>query len=417
MVEAWLPYGRTEASVNVPSENLLGIIDAEKMQASEQPSEEILRALNNPLGAKLDETAKAGAKAAIVVEDELFPSSIALPPLIDRLNSLGITDSDITLILGRDFQASAETDAKTLPIGEELVKRVKVVAANAAADEFTHIGDTSRSTKIYVRKELAEADLRILAGRMGFHPFAGYMGGRSGILPAACGGETLQRSYALILDSKAKAGNLEENPFHLEMEEAARMAKANFIVDAALDAEGRVVRAFAGDVDQAFMEGQRFLDERFKVSAESAADIVVLGSGGLPWDATLYRACQGLAAALNVIKEDGVIVWVAECSKGSGSSVFYDWMANFKTVDEVAVEVKKRFMLGGDAAYLLLRAMKKTRIILVSAIPDYYATGTFKLKTARTVNAALKSAFKMVGERGKVLVLPHGNIVLPVRKA
>ena len=53
------------------------------------------------------------------------------------------------------------------------------------------------------------------------------------------------------------------------------------------------------------------------------------------------------------------------------------------------------------------------KIILVSVLPSYYTTEIFKLRTAKTVYEALNLAFRLLGKKGKILVLPHGNTVLP----
>lgn len=177
-----------------------------------------------------------------------------------------------------------------------------------------------------------------------------------------------------------------------------------------------MAKVFSGGVDQAFFEGVKFVNEKFSVSAEAAADVVIFSSGGAPWDATLYRASNGLSSALNIVKEGGVLIWIAESPEGYGNGVFYDWMARFKTADEAASEIKRRFMMGGEMAYLLLRTLERVKIILVSILPDYYASGIFRLRTARTVNTALNSAFKILGKRGKVLTLPHSSTVIPVIK-
>ena len=414
MVEIWIPYGKTEVPVKIPDESFLGIVDAGEISAAEKPSEEVLRALDNPIGSEtLDKHVKPGNKVAIVVDDVFFPKKLVLPILIEKLTFLGIKESEIMIILGCNIQ-NMEPNCKSLT--EEIVKKVSVTASNIGADNFIHLGDTSLGTKILVNKMLSEADLRILTGRIGFHTYAGYTGGRDGILPAICGAETIRRSNALILNSEAKTRHLKGNPLHQEMEEAAHMAKVTFIINVVLNARGEVVKAFAGDLDQGFLEGVKFMDERFNISTETAADVVIFSSGGHPWDATLYRACEGLASALNLVKDRGVIIWVAESSEGYGNGVFYDWMVRFKTAKKAATEIRRKFTLGGEMAYLLLRALDKVRIILVSIIPDYYATGVFRLRTAKTVNAALNSAFRTLGRKGKVLVLPYGNTVYPTIK-
>lgn len=408
MVESWIPYGTTEVSVRIPIENLIDIVDVNEIPAFKKPSEKILRAINNPFGSKkLEKIVKPGDKAAIVLEDELFPANLILPLLIDKLSNLGVKVSDITIILGSNIQDLSNF---------ELKKELNIVSSRVNAKRFTQVGYTSRGTKICINDAFVKADLRILTGRIGYHPYAGYIGGRSGVLPAISGAETIQSVYRFILDPKAKAGNLDGNPIHQEMEEAALLSKVNFIINVVLNTESGIIAAFAGDVKQAFLEGVRLLEEKFRVTVESLADIVILSPGGHPWDNTLYRACDGLTSALNIVKKGGRIIWVAECSEGYGSNIFCDWVANFKTADKIAKEIKKKFVLGGDAAYLLLRAQKRAKIILVSTLPDYSATGVFRLMTARTVNAALNIAFRTIGKKSKILVLPHGNTVFPLIK-
>jgi nickel-dependent lactate racemase len=411
MVEVWIPYGTTEVPVRV-GESLLDVIDAKGLPTDESGSKEVLRALNNPIGTKrLEEMVKPGDKIAIAVADDLSPNHLILPILVEKLNVSGIRDSDIILFLGHDPKA----DRVTSRVSDELVNRVNVVAPPINTNGFIRVGRTSRRTRVHIKDAFMEADLRILTGGVGFHPHLGYIGGRSGVfLPSICGPETIQHSHSYILDPKSRVGGLERNPINEEAEEIAHMVNVNFIINVVFNTNGEVVKAVAGDLDGAFLEGVKIVDTELRVSTEKTAGIVILSSGGDPWDVTLYRASMGLAAALKVVQTGGVMVWVAECPRGYGNSTFYDWMVNLKTIKEVEREVKRNFVIGGDMAYLLLKALRKVRIILVSMIPDYYATGIFGLRTARTVNAALKSAHRMVDRKSTVLILPHGNTVLPI---
>lgn len=60
-----------------------------------------------------------------------------------------------------------------------------------------------------------------------------------------------------------------------------------------------------------------------------------------------------------------------------------------------------------------MKAREKTRIYLVSVMPDYYASNVFKLKTARTTNSALQAAQRILGKDSGVMVLPHAFMTLP----
>jgi nickel-dependent lactate racemase len=411
LVEVWLPYGETEIVAKIPAENLIGSITGNTVPIAEKPLEEITRAINNPIGGKnLHNIVDRDDKVAIVVEDAIFLSNLLIP-LIRTLKQLGITDSNLTVILGNTLPAYMLS-----VMIDELPNRINIIPAYSAENAYSYVGNTNRGTKIYLNQAYADADFRILTGRIGFHPFFGYIGGRSGILPAICSPVTIRRSGPLLLNSRARSGNLEENPLHLEMEEAAHMAKVDFILNLVVNAKHQIVQAYAGDLDQAFLEGVKLVEKTFMVSTKAIADIAVLSSGGAPYDLTLYQACKALPSALNIVKNDGIIVWVAECSKGNGSSVFYDWMAHFGVLNKIKTEIQRRYVLGGEMTYLLLSALQKTKIILVSSIPDYYAAGVFRLRTARTVNTAVNSAFRLLGKSSKVLILPKGNAVLPKLK-
>jgi len=265
-----------------------------------------------------------------------------------------------------------------------------------------------------VNKIFAEADVRILTGDIEMHYYAGFGGGRKSVLPAISSAETIQHNHALTLHPEARTSILEGNPVHEDMVEAARLAKIDFVLNVVANPKGKIVQAFAGDLEQAFYEGVKLVEEMYKVSIDRRADIVVVSPGGYPADINLYQAYKAIDNALNSVKRGGVIVLVAECPEGYGNEMFYDWMARFEDLKSVEKQIKKHFDLGGYKAYRLLKALEKAQIILISTMPDYYAVNVFKLRTARALNDALDEAFKIAGKQAKVWAIPHGHVTYPV---
>jgi nickel-dependent lactate racemase len=421
MVDVWLPYGKTEVCARIPTKNYLGTIEPKEKSGVKDPRAEIERALNEPIGTKrLSEIAKKDDKAAIVVNDQTraTPSHIMVSPILDELNKAGVKDQDITLIFGCGTHRPATTEEMKTLVGEEVLQRVKAVSHDCKAKDLTYLGRTKKYlTKVYVNKIFAEASIKILTGDIGLHYYAGYGGGRKSILPGVTGEETIQHNHAMILNPKARTGILEDNPIHEDMVEAAELAKPNFIVNIVTNSKRELVRAFAGDFHQAFSEGVKLVDEMYKVPIEKRADVVIVSSGGHPHDIDLYQAYKGVDNALEAVKRGGVIIWVAECPEGHGNQIFYEWMTKFKELGDMETEIKRHFQLGGHKAYFLLKALQKAQIILVSTMPEYYATSVFKLRTARALNDALRDAFDITGKDGKVWVMPYGNITLPFVKA
>jgi nickel-dependent lactate racemase len=420
MVDVWLPYGKTEVCARIPTRNLLGTIEPKEKPGVTDPRGEIERALSEPIGTKrLSQIAEAGDKAAIVVDDatRATPSHMMVPPILDELNKAGVKDQDITVIFGcGTHRAVTHEEMKTL-LGEETLQRVKAISHDCRAKDLVYLGKTKTlGTKVYINRVFAEADVKILTGDVGLHYYAGYGGGRKSVLPAISGLETIQHNHAALLHPKARIGLLESNPIHEDMVEAARLAKPDFILNIVTNSKGELVRAFAGDLEKAHVEGVRLVDEMYKVPIERRAKIVVVSSGGYPFDIDLFQAYKGVECALEAVKRGGVIVWVAECLEGYGNEVFYEWMTRFKELKRVETEIKRRFRIGGHKAYYLMKALQKVKIILVSTLPDYYAVHVFRLKTAKAVNDALQSAFNLAGKDAKVWVMPHGNLTLPIVK-
>jgi nickel-dependent lactate racemase len=420
MVDVWLPYGKTEVCARIPTRNFLGAIEPKEKPGVADPRAEIERALREPVGAKrLSEIAKPGDRAAIVVDDatRATPSHLMVPPVLDELNRAGVKDEDVTIIFACGAHRAVEPEEMEKLVGEDALKRVKAISHDYKSKDQVYLGKTRFGTKVYVNKTFAEADVRVLTGDVGLHYCAGYGGGRKSLLPGISGFDTLRKNHAMLLHPKAKMGVLEGNPVHEDMMEAAKLAKVDFILNVVTNSRQELVRAFAGDLEQAFYEGVKLVDEIYKVPIERRADIVVVSPGGNPFDINLFQACKGVISALESVKRGGVIVLAAECPEGHGNDVFYEWMTKFKRPEQMEREIKRRFLFGGHKAYYLTKALQRVQIILVSIMPDYQAVNVFRLKTERAINDAVRQAFDIAGKNAKVWAMPHGNSTLPVMKA
>ena len=92
-------------------------------------SQEITRALSHPIGSKtLGELAKGVNNVVLIADDNtrLTPTDKIIPVLLAELNSAGIRDEQITIIIAlgtHRFMTDGEIQAK---FGKEVVSRVTV---------------------------------------------------------------------------------------------------------------------------------------------------------------------------------------------------------------------------------------------------------------------------------------------------
>jgi nickel-dependent lactate racemase len=420
MVDVWLPYGKSDVCVRIPARNLLGSIEPKQVPAADDATAEVERSLNAPIGTKrLSEIAQPEHKIAIVVDDftRSTPSQAMLLPVLAELNAAGVKDENVTVIFGCGTHRAVTPEEAKRILGTEVLDRVKTVSHDCNAQNLVFVGKTKHGTTVRVNRVFAQADVKVLLGDVNLHYYAGYGGGRKSVMPAISCKETISHNHAMLLHPNARTGVLEGNPVHEDMTEAARLAKVDFILNVVTNSKGEIVKAFAGDLEQAFLEATKLVDEMYRVPVDRRADIVVVSPGGYPADINLYQAYKALDNALEVVKRGGTIIMVAECPEGHGNQVFYDWMMRLGELKKVEREVKRHFELGGHKAYYLLKALKNHKLILVSSLPDYYANDVFKLKTARAVNDALRETLKNAGSQAKVWAMPQGNFTLPEVKS
>ena len=172
MVDAWIPYGKTEVCARIPTRNFLGYIEPKEKEGVANPKAEIIRALSQPIGTqRLSEIAKEGNKVAIVVDDATrpTPSHIMIIPLLDELNKAGVKDEDVTVIFGCGSHRPVTPQEKEKLVGKEALERVRNISHDYMAENQVFLGETSQGTKLNVNKTFADADVKVLAGDVNLH--------------------------------------------------------------------------------------------------------------------------------------------------------------------------------------------------------------------------------------------------------
>jgi nickel-dependent lactate racemase len=418
LVEIWLPYGNTETFVSVNDENLLGILQPQNWNGSENPREEVESALESPLASEPFSKITVQGKKVVVLVELTNPNSksyMALSHLLGKLREKGVSNQDMKILLTAETAQLIRADKERSDLLQDTFGEYSITG-HEPSSECVEVGKTSKGMKVFLNKSFVEAGFKIVFSDVSLHRFFGYRGGCSAILPGMAGADTVKHNHALLTNPNVHSGVLEGNPVYEGMEEASKFAKIDFALCILANMTGDLVKAYAGDLTEAFRAASKEYGEMCRVLFRQKGEIVIASVGGSPYDSDLYHATECLEAALKVVKDDGVVILVAECPKGHGNKVFHEWAKNYKEVREIESEIKKRYILGGENAYCLLKAREKAKIYLVSVMPDYYASNIFKLRTSRTTNSALQSAQRILGKDSKITVLPYAQMTLPIRE-
>ena len=302
--------------------------------------------------------------------------------------------------------------------GDEIVDHEKIVVNKAfEPDQFVMMGTLPSGAEFHVNKVAAEADLLITEGFIEPHFFAGFSGGRKSILPGVCSAETVNEnhSYKAIASPYAKTGVLEHNPIHEDMVKAARMVNVQYILNVALNAEKKVIAAWAGDLEKAHAEGVAFI-RQWSQCESITGDIVVTSNGGYPLDQNLYQSPKAVATAEACAGEDGVIIMCCSCVDGMGGTHFAKLirMGTPEEIDAYLSKIPSKETIPEQwCPQIYARILHKHRMILVSQLDDETVRAC-NMIPAKSVDDALQIALQMKGPDASVVVIPDGVSVLAV---
>jgi nickel-dependent lactate racemase len=406
-------FGDRVETVDIPDQNLIGILTTNVDKSSQSEKELILYSLDHPINSKrLRNIVNAGEKIVIVTSDitRPMPSYKILPFILDELYSVGVSPADVTLVfaLGSHRKHTAE-ERRTLA-GERAYREITCIDSDAT--DSAHLGTTNRGTPVDIMRLVAEADRRICLGNIEYHYFAGYSGGAKAIMPGVASYDTIHYNHKLMVNPAACAGSLKGNPVREDIEEAASLCCIDFILNVILDEHKRIVHVVSGHPISAHRQGCRFIDELYGTEINERADIVLVSQGGSPKDMNLYQTQKALDNASHAVKEGGVIILIGSCKEGLGGDVFEKWLLEADTPNSLIRRLQTEFKLGGHKAAAIAMVLQHADVYLVSDLDDSVVRKIF-LTPYHSAQNALENAFKKLGDDATVLAMPYGGSTLP----
>lgn len=420
-----LPFGKEKIKLELPEEQVAGVLvsHAHEYKAPKSEAELVADALANPIGSpKLSDLAKGKKNCVIISSDHTrpVPSHVIMPQLLAELRK-GNPDIDITILIATGMHRATTKEELIAKYGKEIAEHEKFVIHVSRNDEdMVSIGTLPSGGDCRINKLAANADLLISEGFIEPHFFAGMSGGRKSVLPGIASKVTVLANHCseFINSPHARTGILQGNPIHEDMLYAAKAAKLAFICNVVIDADKKVIAAFAGDREKAHYAGADF-EMKLAGVKPVPADIVITTNGGYPLDQNIYQSVKGMTAAEATCKEGGVIIDVSSCSDGHGGEDFYNNLKNAesiqKAMDEILARGRNETVFDQWEAQILMRMLLKFTIIMVTEAPQQMVED-MHMKYASSIDEALAMAKEIMAKKGnkdpKITVIPDGVSVI-----
>jgi len=422
-----VPYGKGTIQFSLPPEMRVFQAVSRPIRPVEDEKAAVAAALAHPLGTPpLCEMARPGMRACIVFTDitRSCPDQLLVPPLLSELEQAGVRDEDVTLLCGIGMHRPSTHEEKVAKLGADVVARFRVIdnePQNPAA--LVDLGITEGGVPVSAHRAVVESDLVIATGIVEPHQYGGYSGGRKTLAVGAAGEALIAHTHgpAFVDHPGTRLGQIEGNPFHEAVTEAARREGLRFILNVVLDDDKRLLRVTAGHPEEAFQDLVAFARSVYEVPIPRQYDIAI-GGAGFPKDSNLYQASRAPSylffAPTCVVRPGGIFIIPARCEEGAGSGVgeqrFLSAMRDAPDIPFILDDGRRNgFPPGQQRAFVMAKVLEKSHVIIVgSDCPEIVAA--CKMIPAATMDEAVRMAAAKVGASCDVLIVPHALLTLPV---
>ena len=285
-------------------------------------AEGIRQAFANPIGGPRIAELSRGKRSAVIVVDDIArptPASRVIPPILDELREGGIPDGCIRFLMALGCHRAMTRSEMARKLGEDVVRRFQVLS-HTPYECLVRVGETSRGTPVDINGYFAEAEVRIGVGQISPHGGPGWSGGAKIVIPGVAGIETITANHK---PGRLRLGlvSIEGNEWRADMEEAARLAGLDAILNVVINSERGIAGVFVGDLVAAHRRGVERAWEVMSTSLPSEpADIGVFNQ--YPKDTEFMHLGHALhvlnSARRAIVKPGGTLAILSASSDGFG---------------------------------------------------------------------------------------------------
>lgn len=325
-------YGEEGMVLTAPASTT--VLKGQCIPALANPNGAVCAALANPIGTSpLREllAEKQPKTVAITISDitRPVPNRVFLPPILDLLNSSGIPDSHVVIIIGTGMHRPSTAAEREQLVGREILDRIEVI--DHRADNPQTLTRISDEPPVSVCRRFAEADFKIVTGFIEPHFMAGFSGGRKGVCPALVDLETVQRfhGYKTLANPASVTGRMDGNPCHGIALEVAKNVGVDFLFNVAITGDRRMAGIYCGDLEAAHRAGCEQVAEWATAYIDKPFDLVITSGGGFPLDQTFYQTVKGMCTALPALASHSTLLQVSQCAEGIGSDAYVKLMLSY----------------------------------------------------------------------------------------
>ncbi|HEX2034389.1 MAG TPA: lactate racemase domain-containing protein [Chloroflexota bacterium] len=421
--------------VRLPDEQIT-VAQAKYTPATGSWEEVVEAGLRRPIGAPPLHTYRlAGKKVAVIVDDwgRPTPAHRVLPAVLRELHAAGARVEDVTVLTGTGVHVPMNREDLVRKVGQEVASTYRCVPHDAFDEaNMTYIGLSPRGTPLWINRLVAEADFKVVVGRIAPHNTHGYEGGAKMITPAVSHWLTVLRNHSCNFSPYCEYGSYGANPSRADVDDIGAMVHLEYIVNFVVNRFGEPLRAFCGHRLLAHRAGIAFGDREVwgaEIGRKADLTIATLGANlarGAHAPSPLEQAAIGTRARWEDPGRDpGSLIFIGHAAGPAPVPSAWEQEKASWTFDQIFLEHERRDQQRTPRE--ISDRCKSIRGEYYARRPGYLCDVVFavnrpaesvitknKARFEPDLQRAVDEALERLGRDARVLVLPEAANTLPM---
>jgi nickel-dependent lactate racemase len=395
-----IPCGLEQIHVEVAESNLVGVRRAPIVPRICDVPAAVRAALETPIGFPALRRALTPDDHVVIIVDEHLPRlGELLIPILEHIVEAKVSPEAITLLCPPGSVTQPWLDS--LP---DAFEEIHLEVHNPTdRNHLSYLATTRKGRRLYLNRTMVDANQVIILTGRGYDPLQGYSGAEGALYPAMSDEAT--RLEGCDKMTMAAPG---PTPRSLQREsaEVAWHLGVPFLVQVIVGADAEIIHVLAGPVETSG-EGQRLLDERWRVEVDAQADVVLAGVGGDPVHHGFDELARAFGCAARVVKPQGKIVVLSAAQPVLGKEA--DWLRQADDPSTVLHVLRQHKAPDLQSVFLWASAAQQANLYLLSKLPSELAEELFTLPLDNADQVQ-----RLVAGQGSCLVLPDAHKTMAV---
>jgi nickel-dependent lactate racemase len=275
-----------------------------------QEQREIRAALANPIDfPDLRRTFVPGDRVVIVLDLGTPAVQTVLAELWPVLEEAGVSAEAVTLLQPATWQSEESPDPRGL-LPPDVQKLMTVKRHDPTLMEScTYLASTASGDRIYLSRELVDADVAVCIGPAEYDPVLGYRGTCSSLYPGLSDVEAIRKTFGLGHDELEPD---DPRPLRQTADEIGWLLGIQLAITVIPGVSGGVQNVLVGQSESVMGQARTRLQENWRVELEERAELVLVSvdedASGHGWP----QLAAALETARRLVEREGRIVVLTE---------------------------------------------------------------------------------------------------------